>query len=61
MDGDLCRLAKQFKAAHDGRMMELGVSMVGYGAERVLDQLKDEWPMPDMGKEATITWELGEM
>ena len=54
MDRHLCRLAKQFRATHGGRMMRVEVSMCYPGDASALKRLADGWPMPSLEKEATI-------
>ena len=51
MDKHLCRLAKQFKAAHGGRKMEVMISVPVPRELAIVDQLKNRWPMPDSQKE----------
>ena len=49
----LCRLAKQFKAAHGGRKMEVMICVPGqHKPPIVFYQLQNRWPMPDLKKEA---------
>ena len=57
MDKDLCRLAKQFKAAHDGRMMEVVFSPCDWYPT----PLESDFPMPDLEKEANIVPEQHEV
>ena len=54
MDGHLQQLAKQYKATHGGKMMEARVIISGSGVAWHLGQLKNEWPMPGLRKEAVI-------
>jgi hypothetical protein len=57
MDRHLCRLARQFKATHRGRKMEVVVS--AYRWDYVLKPILAEWlksggPMPKLKEEANV-------
>lgn len=54
MDGHLQRLAKQYKAMHDGEMMKARVTISGSGVVPYLGQLKNEWPMIGLRRDAVI-------
>lgn len=54
LDKELCRLAKRFKDAHNGRMMEVMVLGSDQCDLAVLEQLKKKWPMPNLAGKATI-------
>ena len=55
LDMDLCWLAKRSKKAHGGRKMEVEVYVPEWWP-RPWDsnQSKNEWPMPNLEKEANI-------
>lgn len=53
MDNDLCRLAKRFKAANGGKMV-VRISVSDWYAYQVLEELRDEWPMPGLEEETSV-------
>lgn len=56
MERELCRLAKRFKAAYDGRTMKVRISTSDQYVDQILERLRNEWPMPNLEKVANIVF-----
>lgn len=56
LERELCRLAKRFKAAYDGRVMKVMISSSEWYADQAFERLRNEWPMPNLEKEANIVF-----
>ena len=54
MDGHLTRLAKQFKEVNGGKKMEVWAIMCDNYDGPAFEWLKNESPMPNVKKEATV-------
>ena len=54
MDGHLTRLAKQFKKVNGGKKMEVWAIICKHYGEPAFEWLENEWPMPNVKKEATV-------
>ena len=54
MEKHLCRLAKRFKSLHDGRLMTVEARVNVWEADELWERIQNEWPMPDLAREATI-------
>ncbi|KAF9648830.1 hypothetical protein BDM02DRAFT_3114851 [Thelephora ganbajun] len=60
MDKYLSRLAKRFKATHEGTKMEVEVFADQEESALVLEQIRDWRPMPDTEKEAIVVFRAQE-
>ena len=61
MDGHLTRLAKQFKNANGGKKMGMWAVLSGLYDTATSGWLNNEWPMPNVEKEATVVvlkWDI---
>ena len=54
LEKHLCRLAKRFKALHGGRLMTVEVRAAPLEIEEPPWRARDEWPMPDLSREAIV-------
>lgn len=54
LEENLCRLAKQFKAAHGGRKMSVEINLNQWETEVLLAQFRNGGLMPNLGEEAKV-------